>query len=769
MEADSASPREVQAGPEGLAYPRDGVSELVATKVAQPVSRPDLLLRPSLVGPLSSSRSKFALISAPAGWGKSSLVAAWYEAIAAERSFAFLTLEPADDDSPLFWAYVLAALRTVRPELMAGADGALRTAGMDPMRGVVPRLVNELSEIDDPIVLVLDDYHTITDQAVHDSVLFLIDHLPQCLSVVICTRSDPPLPLGRLRASGEMIELRASQLALSVDEAAQLLSTRFGVDLDVDSVEELHRRSEGWPAGLQLAGISLQTETDPRAFVARFTGEDRNIADYLTSEVLERLSDARREFLLRTSVLDRLSGALCDEVAGVTNSQETLEALERSNHFVIPLDNRRVWYRYHHLLQEWLRHELRRGEPEAFADLNIKASRWHAGHGSLDAAIRYAGDAGDLELAGDLIDRYVIDWANVNWPQLDKWFQLLPDDVMTQHPIAVTARVWLGMVTGDIARAARWIDAAAAGIDSVPPDLRPTAETMAGLFRTAVDFVAGDMEATRVKAKVFAEELGGPNSTMVQPLRSAMYAGALGLHALSTFWTVGAGEAIPLLREAVRARADASIPDHGFTAMLALAHSEAGDWAATEEAAAEAFALPRHFDSYRWPDLMAAHYARGRSLVARGERQLGLDEIREGVELAREFGWSLFIAYGCLVLADAADDYVEKRALVREARELIDASDDPGRVPELVAAMERQLSIRRPTKASPSAVYVEPLTDRELETLRLLRTDLSQREIANELYISHHTIKGYTKSIYRKLGVSSREAAIETARELDLI
>lgn len=769
MSADAVEPLEGQATPGGDGFAGDARGALVATKLAPPISVADLLPRPGLVRQVTASHERLALISAPAGWGKSSLVTAWYEAMATERSFAFLNLEPADDDAPLFWTYVLAALRTVRPRLMEGADALLRMAGVEPMRGIVPQLVNELSEIDDPIALVLDDYHTITQQAIHDSVVFLIDHLPSCVTLAICSRSDPPLPLGRLRASGEMVELRAAQLALTVGETGQLLSNRFGLELDADSVEELHRRTEGWPAGIQLAGISLQTEPDPRAFVARFTGEDRNVADYLTSEVLERLPDSRKDFLLRTSVLDRLSSPLCDEVADVSHSQETLEDLERSNLFLVPLDNRRVWYRYHHLMREWLQHELQRADRDSIADLYLSASHWHAENGSLEAAIAYADAAGVPELVGDLIDRYVTDWAHVNWTQLDRWFELLPDDVMALHPIAVTARVWLAMSKGDMAAAARWIDDAAAGIDSVPSDMRSTSETMAELFRTAVDFVDGDMDATRVKSKVFADELGGPDSTMVQPLRSAMYAGALGLHALSTFWTIGAPEAIPLLREAVTARAEASIPDHGFTALLALAHSEVGSWAATEKAAAEAFAQPRHFEDYRWPDMMAAHYALGRALVASDERQHGIDEIKKGLGLAQDFGWPLFTAYGCLVLSDASDDYVETRELVREARILIDTSEDPGRVRELVAAKERKLSIRRPPKPSPGAVYVEPLTDRELETLRLLRSDLSQREISNQLYISHNTVKGYTKSIYRKLGVSSRAAAIETARELDLI
>jgi LuxR family maltose regulon positive regulatory protein len=237
---------------------------------------------------------------------------------------------------------------------------------------------------------------------------------------------------------------------------------------------------------------------------------------------------------------------------------------------------------------------------------------------------------------------------------------------------------------------------------------------------------------------------------------------------MATFWSVGALESIPALQAATVARERASLPDGGVTALLAAAYAELGDWAAAEATADAALALPHPWEHYSYPDPMAAHYAIGKVRIAAGRRDEGIDQIKQGLDLARGWVEPVFIAYGCLALADAVEDYSEKRALVREARQLAESSKDPARVSELVTAAERNLSMRRPSQHTEGTVYVEPLTDREREVLRLLRSKLSLREIAGELYISHNTVKGYTKSIYRKLGVSSREAALDTARELNL-
>ena len=738
----------------------DVPAALLAAKLAQPVPIPGLLPRPDVVARLVASPANLILISAPAGWGKTSLLAAWSEAEADQRPFAFLRLEEGDDDAAVFWTYVIAALRTVHPPFMAAEDEALLTPGMDPMRLVVPSLVNELAEIDEPIVLVLDDFHLTTHPGLHESVRYLVDHLPPIMSLVIATRADPPLPLGRLRAAGEMTEIRSAQLALTPAETTQLFGERFGLHINGAGIELLCRRTEGWPAALHLAGLSLQRHDDPKGFIERFAGDDRNVADYLTSEVLEQLSEEQKEFLLRTCILDHLSGPLCDAVAGVTGSDAMLEELERSNLFLIPLDNRRAWYRYHRLFVEWLRHRLRRTNPELAPRLHARASRWHAERQSLGPAISHAIAGGDQTRAAELINQYLVRSTGVSWSTFWDWLAELPDDIVATYPMIAIARVAPALARGDFAGGCYWTGVAEAAIAQAPAELRPGYETIAGLYRAFCELTAGDKGVARAALVEISDTL--------RRTGSRSYPIAIGLAGMATFWSVGALESIPALQAASVARDRASLPDGGVTALLAAAYAELGDWAAAETTAEAALALPHPWKHYSYPDGMAAHYAIGKVRIAAGRRDEGIDRIKQGLDLARAWVEPVFIAYGCLALAEAVEDYSEKRVLVREARQLADASKDPARVSELVASAERNLSIRQPSQHTAGTAYVEPLTDREGDVLRLLRSKLSLREIAGELYISHNTVKGYTKSIYRKLGVSSREAALDTARELNL-
>ncbi len=734
---------------------------LLTMKLVPPALTSRWLPRPEVVERLVGADAQVLLITAPAGWGKTSLLAAWLDAEQGRRPAGYLHLEEGDDTGPVFWTYVVAALRRACPELALGAEAALRSPDVDPMRDVVPSLLNELAEVDEPLLLVLDDYHVISREDIHRSVGYVIDHLPPGVQLAISGRADSRLRLGRLRASGNLVELRAHDLAFSVMETAELLRVRFAVDLDDGSVELLRRRTEGWPAAVHLAGVSLQDTVDPSGFVARFAGDDRNVADFLIGEVLAKVSDRDREFLLRTSVLDQMTGPLCDEVAGVTDGAAILDRMERSGLFLVPLDNTRRWYRYHRLFGDWLRHGLRRTDPALVPTLHLTAARWYAANGSLEPAVDHAINAGDYPLAARLIDRYLQDWAAAHWSLVWRWFQELPDDAIRAFPMTAVGRFNVALARGDFALSSQWIEAAEAVLDAVPPDLRPTVETTVATHRAFGELVAGgDMEVARTAFMAIADQ--------ERSSQSIIFAQAIGLAGLSTFWTTGPLEAIPLLLEGVTARRRESLRDGGVTALLALAYAEVGDWTAAEDAAADAFALPAPDEWIGYPDRMAAHYALGKALLARGERDEAASRISAGLGMAREWVEPVFIAYGCLALADTVADYAEKRALVREARTLVEGLHGRGRITELVAAAERKLALRRPHRQSAGTVHVEPLTDRELDVLRLLRSDLSLREIANELYISHNTAKSYSQAIYRKLGVTSRSAALKTASDLDL-
>lgn len=735
---------------------------LLTMKLMPPVLTPRDLPRPEVVERLVGDDAQVVLITAPAGWGKTSLLAAWLDVEQGRRPAAYLRLEEDDDAGPVFWTYAVAALRRACPELATGAEYALRGPEVDPMRDVVPSLLNELTEVDEPLLWVLDDYHVISRDDVHRSVGYLVDHLPPAVQLAIASRADPRLPLGRLRAAGNLSELRARDLAFSVPETAELLESRFAVDLDDGGVDLLHRRTEGWPAGVHLAGVSLRDADDPSEFVRRFAGDDRNVADFLVGEALERVSEGDREFLLRTSVLDQMTGPLCDEVAGGGDGSAILDRLERNGLFLVPLDTTRTWYRYHGLFRDWLRHELRTAEPGLVPTLHLAAARWYAEAGSLEPAVGHAIRAGDDLLAARLIDRYLHDWAAVHWSLVWRWFLELSDDAIGAYPMAAVGRFNVALARGDFASSSQWLEAAEAALDAVPPDVRPTVETTVAAHRAFGELVAGgDMEAARAAFVAIADR--------ERASRSILFAQTIGLAGLSTFWTSGPLEAIPLLLEGATARRRESLRDGGVTALLSLAYAEVGDWVAAEDSAADALALPEPEEWVGYPDRMAAHYALGKVLLARGERDASAARIGVGLGMAREWVEPIFVAYGCLALADALTDYAEKRALVREARTMIDGPRGRGRIIDLVAAAERRLALREPSQRTDGTVHVEALTDREVDVLRLLRSDLSLRAIADELYISHNTVKSYTQSIYRKLGVTSRSAALDTASDLDLL
>ena len=735
-------------------------ARLLTIKVTPPERAAASLPRPEPVERLVAADAPLLLIVAPAGWGKTSLLSEWLDVEQGRRPVAYLRLETGDDAGPVFWTYVVAALRRAWPELPAGAEEALRSPDVDPMRDVVPSLLNGLAEADHaPLLLVLDDYHVISDEGIHHSIGYLVDHLPPGVQLAIATRTDPRLPLGRLRAAGRLLELRATDLAFSAWETGELLRHRFAVDVDDVSVELLRRRSEGWPAAVHLAGVSLQRAADATEFIGRFAGDDRNVADFLIGDVLAGVADGDREFLLRTSVLDRLTGPLCDDVAGVADGAATLDRMERGGLLLVRLDSTRRWYRYHRLFGDWLRHELRRTAPDLIPALHLTAAGWYAENGSLEPAIDHAITAGDHVLAARLIDQYLQDWAAVHWTLVWRWFQELPDDAIRTFPMTSIGRFNVALARGDFASSSQWLEAAEAALGAAPAGLRPTIETTVATHRAFGELVAGgDMDVAKTSFLAIADQERSRNSIIV--------AQAIGLAGISTFWTTGPLEAIPLLLEGAMARGRRSLRDGGVTALLALAYAEAGDWRAAEAAAADAFALPEPDDWVGYPDRMAAHFALGKVLLARGERDHGASQAATGLGMAREWVEPVFVAYGCLALADALTDYTEKRALVREARTMIDGLHGRGRIPDLVAAAERRLALRRPHAGT---VNMEALSDRELEVLRLLRSDLSLREIAQELYISHNTIKSFTRSIYRKLGVTSRSAALETASDIDLL
>jgi LuxR family maltose regulon positive regulatory protein len=399
------------------------------------------VLRPRLSERLDrGASSKLVLISAPAGFGKTTLLTEWLaarpSALADDRLAAWLSLDRGDNDPASFWAYVIAALQTVASGVGEGALDLLDGPQSPPIETVLTALLNNLGAVAGEIVLVLDDYHVIDARDVHDGMAFLLDHLPPWLHVVIASRADPALPLARMRARGELAEIRAAELRFTADEAAAYLNETMGLQLTARDVAALEGRTEGWIAALQLAALSMQGRDDVAGFIAGFAGDDRYVVDYLAEEVLARQPDRVQAFLLQTSILGRLSGPLCDAVTGQGGGKAMLEALDRGNLFLVSLDDRRRWYRYHHLFADVLQARLLDEQPGQVPDLHRRASEWYEQNGELSEAIGHALAAGDFERAADLVELAIPAMRRTRQEAtLRGWLEVLPGDVVQVRPV----------------------------------------------------------------------------------------------------------------------------------------------------------------------------------------------------------------------------------------------------------------------------------------------------------------------------------------------
>ena len=416
---------------------------LVSTKLRPSREHPGLVPRPRLTDRLEREPGRrLTLLSAPAGFGKTTLLNEWFARRAnGGRSVAWVSLDEGDNDPVRFLSYLIAALRGTGEEGFGeGVLAALRSPEPPRMEAVLGALVNELATLLGEVVVVLDDYHTIDSESVHRVVTFLLKRLPESTHLVISGRVDPPLPLARLRARGQMTELHAADLRFTLEEAAAFLGDAMGLDLSADDVAALDGVTEGWIAALQLAALSMKERKDVSGFIRSFSGGHRDVFDFLAEEVLERQPDRVQSFLLETSVLDRLSGPLCDAVTGRNDAQRMLEQLDRENLLVVPLDDERNWYRYHHLFADFLRSRLERERPEQLGTLQLRASEWYEENALVVEAVRHALSAGDHERAARLMERGIGQtWYRGEVVTLLGWLRKLPDETMCRRPLLL---VW---------------------------------------------------------------------------------------------------------------------------------------------------------------------------------------------------------------------------------------------------------------------------------------------------------------------------------------
>jgi LuxR family maltose regulon positive regulatory protein len=763
----------ITGGADQQPAPMPGVPLDVKTHVPEP--RTELISRARLVTALSGAHgARLVLLSAPAGFGKSTLIAEWRAAAAGIRPFAWVSLDVDDNDPVSLWTAIVTAL----DDATSGLDGdhltgPLRTEAPDVEGLLLPRLLNALAALQEPVVLVLDDYHVLQEPACHRQIESFLDRLPPSVQLVLATRADPLLPLARYRATGDIVELRMSELAFTGEEAALLVRRVAGIRLRDYDLGDLIEKAEGWPAAIYLAALSLRESGDPETFIRDFAGTNRLIFDYLSQEVLRPQPFEVRRFLRRTAILDRFTAPLCDAVANTSNALDLLAYMEQANLFLTPLDDNRQWYRYHHLFMEALRGELVRTELDLVPELHRRASTWLAAHDLIGEAIAHALAGADLDHAVLLFARHWIDYVNIGRVATVRgWMESIGEPRIGTEPVTAICAAWVMALFGHRRAMRHWLAVA----ESLPhdgplPDGSPSVAFAAALQRAIFGF---DGVPEMLSAAETAVALGP------EPM-SRWYALARTALGYSRYLTGDLEGAIPPLDEA--AESDGVMPTVRILALsiLSLAMGELGHTAQAAQLARVAHDLVQPSGLSESATVTLAATALGAVLAREGEYDQARQVLQYSLTIRRRtLGLTPWPTLNSLIaLARTtldAGDLPAARALLDEAHDLVATEPDSGaHLRSVLADIEGRLAaaprsgVPRNGASQRGGAVTESLTEREVHVLRLLRGDLSLREIGRELYVSANTVKTHTRSIYRKLGVSSREEAIERARELGLL
>jgi LuxR family maltose regulon positive regulatory protein len=737
----------------------------IETKFHAPSQRKEWVERRELIQDLAGTAVKLVLVDAPPGFGKTTLVAQWRASASEDRPFAWISLDDSDDDPGRLWGHIVRALQRACPDL-GGTElrQALRAQIPDVTGTVLPLLVNELAALSAPVILVLDDYHLVKDHRCHAQLAFLLLHLPSSAEIVLVTRTGPPLPLARLRAAGEMLEIRAPELRFAPAEATSLVRAVAGVELKDSDLSDLVERTEGWPAGVYLAALSLRGQPAPGAFIRQFTGGNRFIVDFLAEEVLSRQPDETRQFLARTAILDRFCAPLCDAVVGSSNAVEIIEILERENLFVVPLDDTRQWYRYHHLFAQVLRSELARTEPDILPSLHKRASAWYRQSGSADEAIRHALAGGDTAGAVELIAHHWYTYVDSGRaPTVRSWMRSLGNNAIAANPLAAHSAAWAAALTGDRESLRRWLPLVASGEYHGPlPDGMRSMQFSAALVQGTFGFDGiGPMREAAALAVSLEEDRSSPWYALARTAAAfALYlCGALEAAAAQAEKALLGNPAIAVVRTLA-------------FAVKSLIAIEEGRLAEAEELASSAREIVTRGDVGLGDAPLSAlgHAAAGAVYAAQGRPHEARHELEQA--LRRRQRWSGISPWPTVeillrlapVLLDLGDRS-GAAARVEEVRQLLASSPD-GAEAQRTRLDHLDRLIAGPSRA---ASLADPLTEREVAVLRLLRGTLSLREIGRELHLSQNTIKTHVQAIYRKLGVSTRPDAVETGRETGIL
>ena len=735
------------SGPEG---------DFFASKLRAPPTRPGAVYRSSVIDRLTRDNSRPVVsVVAPAGYGKTTLLSQWAER--GGQAFAWVSVGETDNDPKVLLSYVAAALDAVEP-----IDGRVFDALASPVSSVpgsvVPRLEAAFWSMTTPVVLVLDDVHLLRDRECRDALSVLAEHVPAGSRMVLASREQPPLRLARLRAEGRVTEISVADLALPREQAAALLRAA-GVTLAADELAVLHQRTEGWPAGLYLAALSLREGGSLENAVRSFGGDDRLVKEYIESEVLARISPRHRMFLTRTAVLERMCGALCDAVLEMPGGATALADLERSNLLLVPLDRRGQWYRYHHLFRDVLLAELERLEPGMMPPLRRRAAAWCLGHDLAEEAVEYSIAAGDVGMTARLVGG---SWASVQRRRhatLLRWLRWLDDHgAVREHPMLAVSASMLAAITGRPAEAERWADVVdrwrlGDGTWSAEPvALAWAAVLRAMLCRHGVRQMRADAEQA---ARAFAaEDILVPAPSLTRGIACVL--------------ADEIDDAVAFFTQVLDSEVAAGVPEILGSALcqLSLVAMTRDRWAEAEAFAGQADAVLRRA-SIEGPLLRAV---RARVALHRGDLAAVRQELVCAQRLRPVLTYALpylavqariELARVYLALADPAG----ARTLMREVDEVFRLRPCLG----ILVGEAGEMWARLAKEGGPSAPEASSLTAAELRVLPMLATHLSFREIGAELSLSPHTVKSQAISAYRKLGASSRSQAVARCRELGLL
>jgi LuxR family maltose regulon positive regulatory protein len=699
------------------------------------------------------------LVCAPAGYGKTTLLVQW-EAEDRERTpFVWLSLEEGDADPVHLWNQIIVGLHQAHQPIGRESAGALTAGPLAIAPVAIPRLINELVDAP-PLVLVLEDWHVLRNPVCDDSMRAFVEHAPAALQVVISSRSDPGIPLARLRAHDDLAEVRAQHLRLSADESHEVLR-RADLRLGEEDIERLTDRTEGWAAGLHLASIALRDQPDPSAFVEAFSGDSRHVLDYLAQDVLGAVSSDIRTFLLRTSILKTLSGPLCDAVLERTGSAGVLDEIEHANLFLVAVDEPRHVYRYHQLFATMLRRELELLEPDAIPELHARASVWFEEHGSLEASVGHAIASRDVGRASDLVTKHARDyWSSGRIATLVRWLDALSwPEAQSDPQLAVVRAAALGLTGHPSDDLERWLDVAARGSrEGALANGMHSIESAVALSRSI--YLTRGLEAATVAARRALE---------LESVRSVWRRQALGALGQALYLLGRPDEARGPLEEARRLPdAQGQAPGAALVlAYLAFLALDEGRADAAEKIARDALALLEERQVTGGPALANPQLALAGAYMLGADAHGAVTELERAAALSAPLRPSYWHAHALLRLADGrhrVGHAAEAREALEAARAELSALPDAGMLPALLADKEELLNGRRRREG----FLGETLSESELRVLRLLVEGRSLREVSKELFLSHNTVKTHRRTIYRKLGVSTRKEALERATELGL-